>query len=161
MIRLRSYFSKFISVILAVVISFNYMMTPSYAEAESQTEEILDPISEILEQKEEVEADILAQSTGKSTGAGNWYVATKVDGLPYNHFHNAVQKKITYEYNLINVNKLHSEFPIALKYTDGASKGKLTGKCGRADIYLEKKMKFIYGKLNHIHIMFLQIVNWD
>ena len=160
MIRLRSYFSKIISVILAVVICFNLMITASYAGMESYTETALDSISDSTEYKEEAEADMLAQSTGKSEGAGNWYIATKEDGLPWNFFHTAVQIKITNEYNLINKDILRKEFPIALKYTDGESKGQLTGKTGRADIYLKQDEKiYIYGKLNHIHTKFPQIVN--
>ena len=62
------------------------MITPSYAEADSQTEEILDPISETLEQGKDIATDKYAQSTGKSEGAGNWFIATRVDGLPWNQF---------------------------------------------------------------------------
>ncbi len=136
MINLKSCFSKFVSIILAFVISFNLMITPSYADVGAQIDAYKEFVKNPGEYTQEAMSDMMAKES-----AGDWGQAVFWDFLPWNFFHNEVQNKIISEYKSSYGDALRKEKIIDLKYTDGQSKGHLTGKNGRADLYLKEGNK--------------------
>ncbi len=94
MINLKRNFMKSISMLLvfSIILSLFYSQ-PIYAASNS------DIITSILEY--EVDGEEIAEAMDDATSLYSnmdWYTATKVDMLPWNYFHNQVEKEIREKY---------------------------------------------------------------
>lgn len=131
MLQMKKKFKQFICymLVLAVVLSTVPFTKASASEGDSHLQEISEKVAEVVgEQKEYAEE---AEQDAKSKySAGDWFTACinpKGDNLPWNYFHNAVQKHI----RKMVADIAKREIEIKLK----------SGKKGRADLYKDKNSK--------------------
>lgn len=131
MIKMKKKVVRFIACLLAMAVFMSGVPLSgvSAAETSSILSDLKETVAEVSgEQKEAAEEVALDAISPRS--AGDWYTATKKDHLPWNYFHNAVQKDIADKNEGIQL-----EHPIT--YADGRK--------GRADIYLpKKKLRYIW-----------------
>lgn len=138
MIKMKKKVVRFIACLLAMAVFMSGVPLSgvSAAETSSILSDLKETVAEVSgEQKEAAEEVALDAISPRS--AGDWYTATKKDHLPWNYFHNAVQKDIADKNEGIQL-----EHPIT--YADGRK--------GRADIYLPQKSLDIFGKSSRSHM---------
>ncbi len=131
--KVKIKFRKYIACLLIIAITLSTIqLTPVYAaDGDNIGATIADTI------KHEAEKTVESIEDSKSDRrAGDWGTATKVDHLPWNAFHNAVQADIRTKNSEIMPKEL------SIEYTK--DNGKLEGKRGRADLYMESKEGYTY-----------------
>lgn len=134
MIKIKRKFMKSISMILV----FSMILSLFYSQPVFATSNI-DIISSLLDY--EVDSEEIAEAMDDATslhGNMDWKTATEVDKLPWNYFHNQVEKEIRKKYynQGIGQNELMIDLRYSLKDEEsGIGKaGELTGKKGKADL---------------------------
>ena len=131
MIKVKKKVVRFIACFLTLAVLMSEVSTFSISSAATNStlsdlkEAAAGVAGELKESAEDAELDALSKHS-----AGNWKIAIFEDHLPWNYFHNAVQKDIADKNEGIQL-----EHPIT--YADGRK--------GRADIYLpQKKLRYIW-----------------
>ena len=122
----RRLINRIIAVILTVAVFVTAIpVTTTYAATEDVKRNVLDSVESelrhLVEEFKEVESD-----KASPISAGKWNEALG-DGLAWNYFHNEVQKEIARNYGLEIEKKMY--------YKD--ENGELTGKYGKADLYIQ------------------------
>ncbi len=134
--KLKRNFQRWLSILLAVAVSLSSVMpTPVYA-AEGNGNDVTSSIQSSIEHEMEKEAEgrADAKSPDSRTKANDWNKARYKDNLAWNYFHNRVQENIR-----ANIDGIKTEEPIGLRaYNKDTQEYELTGKKGRADLYLEE-----------------------
>jgi len=128
--NMKQIWKRWIAIVLVITLSLTSVPV-SWVQAETNSSgkaaELISELGSIAghEVEKAAEAKIDSQS---SNSAGDWYVATKIDNLAWNYFHNIVQEDIMSKYSYIG--SVEREVEIKDKYVEG----KPTGRPGRADI---------------------------
>lgn len=136
--KLKGRFKRWLSILLAVAVSLTTVMPmPVYAVGENGNDVISSIQSSIEhEMEKEAEGQADAVSPNSKTKVNDWRNARYKDKLPWNYFHNRIQKYIE-----STVEGIKREVSIELMdYDANTGKLKYTGKNGRADLYLKTQV---------------------